>query len=124
MTRSASNLFVCSVVLRTLFACSPVVLAGLELCSFHLSCAGDSILVWFVWDFGLDFRRLASCLQGLFLDSILYIRHGSWWFLLSIFIFFTAAGGSSDHSFWVASFFELLRLTQRLSQHQPPQGSY
>ena len=77
-------------------------------------------MVWFVWNFGLDFRRLASCLAaaGLFLDSILYIRHGSWWFILSIFIFVTAAGCSSDHSFRVASFFELLRLTQRLSQHR------
>ena len=34
MTRSASNLFVHGVVLRTRFPCSPVVLAGLELCSF------------------------------------------------------------------------------------------
>ena len=77
MTRSASNLFVCSVVLRTLLPCSPVVLAGLELCSCS-SCAWDSILVWFVWNFGLDFRLLV-CRVCFWIQFITFV---------------TAAGGS------------------------------
>ena len=106
-------------VLRTLFACSPVVLAGLDLFSFSLELYWGFYLVLVCLEFqsGLSTSWfLSSGLQALFLDSILYIRHGSWWFILSIFIFVTAAGSSSEYSFWVACF--ELRSTRRLSQHR------
>ena len=91
MTRSASNLFVCSVVLRTLLPCSPVVLAGLELCSCS-SCAWDSILVWFVWNFGLDVLLLV-CRVCFWIPFCAFVTAAGGSFL-SIFIFFTLAGGS------------------------------
>ena len=78
MTRSASNLFVCGVVLRTLFVCSPVVLAGLELCSFSF----ELIRSWF----GL------SGISVWIFDFLLLVCRVCFW--IPFFTFVTAAGGS------------------------------